>query len=63
MWTKLITLCHAPEKSNDIDKFDVIGLNDHVSGHWITANSSVVSVDMPSGIAEAVGDGTTQGNL
>ncbi|EXC20346.1 hypothetical protein L484_020567 [Morus notabilis] len=40
--------------------FSIEGLNDHVSGHWVTADSSVISVDIPSGIAEAVGDGTTQ---
>ena len=39
----------------------MVGLNDQDSGKWFTANESVVSVDMPSGIAEAVGEGSTQG--
>lgn len=40
----------------------MLGLNDQVSGHWVTANSSVISVDTLSGMAEAVGEGTTHGN-
>ncbi|KAK4603548.1 hypothetical protein RGQ29_012174 [Quercus rubra] len=40
--------------------FSIEGLNDQVPGKWLTANESVVSVDMPSGIAEAVGEGSTQ---
>jgi hypothetical protein len=39
----------------------MVGLNDQVSGKWFTANESVVSVDMPSGIAEIIGEGSTQG--
>ena len=44
-----------------IVQFIMVGLNDQVPGKWFTANESVVSVDMPSGIAEAVGEGSTQG--
>ena len=44
-----------------IVQFIMVGLNDQVPGKWLTANESVVSVDMPSGIAEAVGEGSTQG--
>lgn len=44
-----------------IVQFILVGLNDQVSGKWFTANESVVSVEMPSGIAEAVGEGSTQG--
>ncbi|KAF4381614.1 hypothetical protein F8388_021242 [Cannabis sativa] len=40
--------------------FSIEGINDHVPGHWVTANSSVISVEMLSGISEAVGEGTTQ---
>ncbi|XP_062106942.1 nuclear pore complex protein GP210 isoform X1 [Humulus lupulus] len=40
--------------------FSVEGINDHVPGHWVTSNSSVISVNMLSGISEAVGEGTTQ---
>lgn len=39
----------------------MIGLNDHVSGHWVTANPNVLSIDILSGTAEAIGEGTTQG--
>lgn len=40
--------------------FSLEGLNDEVSGQWFTGNASVISVDMQSGIAEAVGEGSTQ---
>ncbi|KAH7510680.1 hypothetical protein FEM48_ZijujUnG0099600 [Ziziphus jujuba var. spinosa] len=40
--------------------FSVEGLNDHVSGHWVTANPNVLSIDILSGTAEAIGEGTTQ---
>lgn len=39
----------------------LIGLNDKVSGQWSTANGSVISVSPLSGVAEVVGEGTTQG--
>lgn len=38
-----------------------IGLNDEISGRWGTANGSVISVSPLSGVAEVVGEGTTQG--
>ncbi|KAL5860539.1 hypothetical protein ACOSQ4_001835 [Xanthoceras sorbifolium] len=44
---------------NGLD-FSVQGFNDQVSGHWLSANESVISVDRPSGKAEAVGIGSTQ---
>ncbi|XP_015576193.2 nuclear pore complex protein GP210 isoform X1 [Ricinus communis] len=31
-----------------------------VSGHWLSANESVISIDMPSGKAKAAGIGSTQ---
>ncbi|KAJ9135376.1 hypothetical protein P3X46_032567 [Hevea brasiliensis] len=40
--------------------FNVEGIDDHVSGRWLSANESVISVDMTSGKAEAVGIGSTQ---
>ncbi|KAI5433340.1 hypothetical protein KIW84_020574 [Lathyrus oleraceus] len=36
------------------------GLNDKVSGKWSTTNGSVISVDMLSGVAKAVGEGSAQ---
>lgn len=43
-------------------QISMVGLNDQVSGRWFTANASIISVDTLSGIAEAVGEGSTQGN-
>ncbi|KAE8021482.1 hypothetical protein FH972_007367 [Carpinus fangiana] len=40
--------------------FSVEGLNDQVSGRWFTADASIISVDTLSGVAEAVGEGSTQ---
>ncbi|KDP46416.1 hypothetical protein JCGZ_10256 [Jatropha curcas] len=40
--------------------FGVEGINGQVSGRWLSANKSVISVDMPSGRAETVGIGSTQ---
>ncbi|CAB4305668.1 unnamed protein product [Prunus armeniaca] len=40
--------------------FSIEGLNDKVSGQWSTANGSVISVSPLSGVAEVVGEGTTQ---
>ncbi|XP_028091019.1 nuclear pore complex protein GP210 isoform X1 [Camellia sinensis] len=40
--------------------FSVEGLNDLVFGHWLSANESVIYVDMMSGKAEAIGEGTTR---
>ncbi|KAF5479668.1 hypothetical protein F2P56_000470 [Juglans regia] len=37
--------------------FSIEGLHDQVSGQWFTANESVISVNMLSGIAEAIGEG------
>lgn len=37
--------------------FSIEGLNDQVSGHWLSANESVVSVDSLSGKAVSVGEG------
>ena len=39
----------------------MVGFNDQVFGHWLSANESVISVDRSSGKAEAVGIGSTQG--
>lgn len=39
--------------------FSVEGLNDQVFGLWLSANESVIYVDMMSGKAEAIGEGTT----
>lgn len=39
--------------------FSIEGINDLVLGQWSSANSSVVSVDLLSGKAEAIGEGTT----
>lgn len=39
----------------------MVGYNDQLPGHWFSANESVISVDEPSGKAEAVGIGSTQG--
>ncbi|XP_010248630.1 PREDICTED: nuclear pore complex protein GP210 [Nelumbo nucifera] len=40
--------------------FSVEGLSDLVSGQWLSSNESVISVDMLSGEAHAVGEGTSQ---
>lgn len=40
--------------------FIIEGLDEQVSGQWFTANESVISVDMLSGRAEAIGEGSTQ---
>ncbi|XP_052195537.1 nuclear pore complex protein GP210 isoform X2 [Diospyros lotus] len=40
--------------------FSVKGINDQVSGGWFSSNGSVLSVDLTSGKAEAVGEGSTQ---
>ncbi|XP_050223905.1 nuclear pore complex protein GP210 [Mercurialis annua] len=40
--------------------FSVEGTGDQVSGLWLSANESVVSVDMPSGKAKAAGRGSTK---
>ncbi|OVA20622.1 Bacterial Ig-like [Macleaya cordata] len=40
--------------------FSVGGLEDVVSGRWLSANNSVVSIDTLSGEAHARGEGTTQ---
>ncbi|GMP29371.1 hypothetical protein CsSME_00004505 [Camellia sinensis var. sinensis] len=40
--------------------FSVEGLNDLVFGRWLSANESVIYVDMMSGKAEAIGEGTTR---
>lgn len=39
----------------------MIGLNDHVSGNWVADNPSVITVDVLSGKAKAVGEGTSRG--
>ena len=39
----------------------MIGLNDQVVGHWLSANKSVIYVDMISRKAEAIREGTTRG--
>ncbi|XP_045812556.1 nuclear pore complex protein GP210 isoform X2 [Trifolium pratense] len=36
------------------------GLNDKVSGQWVTTNESVISVDALSGVAKAIGEGSAQ---
>ncbi|KAK9272744.1 hypothetical protein L1049_003121 [Liquidambar formosana] len=41
-------------------KFNVEGLTDQVYGRWLSANESVISIDMLTGKAQAVGEGTTQ---
>ncbi|PRQ54034.1 putative invasin/intimin cell-adhesion [Rosa chinensis] len=40
--------------------FSIEGLNDQISGRWLTANESVISVSPLSGEAEVIGEGTTQ---
>ncbi|KAM0958021.1 hypothetical protein EV1_023125 [Malus domestica] len=40
--------------------FSIEGLNDEISGRWRTANGSVISVSPLSGVAEVIGEGTTQ---
>lgn len=40
--------------------FSIEGLNDQISGQWFTANGSVISVSPLSGVAEVIGEGTTQ---
>ncbi|GLU11334.1 hypothetical protein SLE2022_280890 [Rubroshorea leprosula] len=40
--------------------FSVSGFNDKISGQWHSSNESVISIDMPSGHAKAVGEGLTQ---
>lgn len=37
------------------------GLNGLLSGHWLSGNESVLSIDRLSGKAEAVGIGSTRG--
>lgn len=41
--------------------FPMVGFEENVSGRWISANESVMSVNMNSGKSEAVGEGITQG--
>ncbi|XP_039691001.1 nuclear pore complex protein GP210 isoform X3 [Medicago truncatula] len=36
------------------------GLNDKVSGQWLTTNESVISVDPLTGVAKAIGEGSAQ---
>lgn len=38
-----------------------IGFDENISGRWISANESVLSVNINSGKSDAVGEGTTQG--
>ncbi|XVF14043.1 hypothetical protein REPUB_Repub09cG0022600 [Reevesia pubescens] len=40
--------------------FSVVGSDDQASGHWHSANESVIILHMRSGQAEAVGEGSTQ---
>ncbi|XP_004304654.1 PREDICTED: nuclear pore membrane glycoprotein 210-like [Fragaria vesca subsp. vesca] len=40
--------------------FSIEGLNDQISGRWLTANESVISVSPLSGEAEVIGEGSTQ---
>ncbi|OMO69335.1 Bacterial Ig-like, group 2 [Corchorus olitorius] len=40
--------------------FSVIGSEDQASGHWLSANESVIFLHAQSGQAEAVGEGLTQ---
>ncbi|XP_007031576.2 PREDICTED: nuclear pore complex protein GP210 [Theobroma cacao] len=40
--------------------FNVVGSGDQASGHWLSANESVIVLHMQSGQAEAVGEGLTQ---
>ncbi|KAG8634965.1 hypothetical protein MANES_17G112100v8 [Manihot esculenta] len=40
--------------------FNIEGVDDHVSGRWLSVNESVISVDKMSGRAKAVGIGSTQ---
>ncbi|XP_022934341.1 nuclear pore complex protein GP210 isoform X2 [Cucurbita moschata] len=40
--------------------FSIKGFNGQLSGRWTTTNGSVLSVDMLSGIAKAVGPGSTE---
>lgn len=39
--------------------FRIEGLDDQIFGQWFSANESIVSVDLLSGKAEAIGEGTT----
>lgn len=39
----------------------MLGSGDQASGHWLSANESVIVLHMQSGQAEAVGEGLTQG--
>lgn len=39
----------------------MVGLDGQVSGHWLSANKSVITVETDSGQSEAVGEGSTQG--
>ncbi|KAF7801537.1 nuclear pore complex protein GP210 [Senna tora] len=41
--------------------FTIEGLDDKFSGQWFTTNGSVISLDMLSGMAEALGEGSAQG--
>lgn len=38
----------------------VSGLNDKVSGQWLTTNESVISVDPLTGVAKAIGEAIGQ---
>lgn len=40
--------------------FSIEGLDGQVSGHWLSANKSVITVETDSGQSEAVGEGSTQ---
>ncbi|KAI5409931.1 hypothetical protein KIW84_055403 [Lathyrus oleraceus] len=53
---KVLVLLHIGSPLN----LSIKGLNDKVSGKWSTTNGSVISVDMLSGVAKAVGEGSTQ---
>ncbi|KAK8586935.1 hypothetical protein V6N12_021454 [Hibiscus sabdariffa] len=41
-------------------KFSVVGSDDQASGHWYSVNESVIVLHTGSGLAEAVGEGSTQ---
>ncbi|KAF5943411.1 hypothetical protein HYC85_017488 [Camellia sinensis] len=54
-----IDLAVGAELDLPISYYDILGLNDQVFGLWLSANESVMYVDMLSGKAEAIGEGTT----
>jgi nuclear pore complex protein Nup210 len=43
--------------------FSITGADNEVTGQWFTSNRSVISVNVASGQAKAISQGSTHGNI